>query len=101
MMKMKVDEEERRAHRGPRWIWRFAVAVRLSVAVGLLYGWRWKGSVLVLRVEVMFWISCGISVVAVSTVAVVAAAVVVGVDGGDDGVSDLPLLSSSVASARA
>ena len=93
MMMKLVEEEERRAHQGPRWIWRFAVAVRLSVAVGVLYWWRWKGSDFVLRVEVMFWISCGISVVAVFVV-VVAAAAVVGGGGGDGGVSDLPLLLS-------
>lgn len=90
-MKMMV-EEETTENRGRRCIWRFAVAVRL--VVGLLC--RWRGGVFVLRVKAMFWISCGISAVAVSVDAV---AVVGGDD--DEVVSDLPLLSSLPISARA
>lgn len=96
-MRMMV-EEETTENRGWRWIWRFAVAGRLGVVVGemsLLLMWR---MVFVLRGEVMFWIVCGISVVAASVVVVVA---VGGLDGVDDVVSDLPPPPSSPVSARA
>ena len=93
-MRMMV-EEETTENRGRRWIWRFAVAGRLGVVVGeMLLSWR---SVFVLRGEVMFWIVCGISVVAVSVVVVA----VGGLDGVDDVVSDLPPPWSSPVSARA
>lgn len=96
VMRMMV-EEETIENRDRRWIWRFAVAGRLGVVVGemsLLLLWR---RVSVLRGEVMFWIVCGISVVAVSGVVVA----VGGLDGVDDVVSDLPPPPLSPASARA
>lgn len=85
MMRMMV-EKEKRGHRGLRWIWRFAVAGLLGLMKQVLL---WRGAS-VLEVEAMFWIVCGISVVAVSAA----------VGGVDEILSGLPLPWLSPVSVR-
>lgn len=85
-MKMTV-EGAMQENQGPRWIWRFVVAVLVESVVVLSLLWRMADSAL--RGEVTSWIVCGILVVAVSSAV-------------DDEVASDPLLPClSLVSARA